>query len=258
MFKRSHRLMAAVALLLGGLTVSGRAADIESVQQATVTSLRQEQTTQRTADTWSEKKQTLVNDILDQKTRLQWNRYQNDKYRQYIARKKAAVAELRARKEKMRQLRMALEPYLDQVLAGLEQFVAADLPFLARERSTRIAFLRRTLTDPELALGEKLRRVLEGLKVEAEYGNSIEVSSEKLDLDGQSTLVNVLRLGRVGLFYVTKDGMNLGMWNTRTGQWTHLDERFAAPLQLTMDIVERRRAAELVELPLTQADPDRS
>lgn len=258
MFTRSHRLMAAVALLLSGLAVSARAADVETVQQATVTSLQQEQKVQRTADRWSEQKQALVNDILDQKTRLQWNRYQNDKYRQYIERKKAAVAELRARKEKMQQLRMALEPYLDQVLARLEQFVAGDLPFLAQERSTRIAFLRRSLTDPELALGEKLRRVLEGLKVEAEYGNSIEVSAEKIDLDGQSTLVNVLRLGRVGLFYITKDGMNLGMWNTRTGGWVHLDERFAAPLQLTMDIVERRRAAELVELPLMPADGDRS
>lgn len=254
MLKRSNRLITAMALLLGGLAVSAQAADIDAARQATVQTLQQEQRTQRTADAWSEEKQALVNDILDQKTRLQWNRYQNDKYRQYIERKQAEVEELQARKEKMRQLRMALEPYLDQMLAQLRQFIAADLPFLTRERADRLDFLRASLTDPELALGEKLRRVLEGLKVEAEYGNHIEVTAEKLDLDGQSILVDMLRLGRVGLYFITKDGMNLGMWDTANKQWVHLDDRFAAPLRLTMDIVERRRAAELVELPLTRND----
>jgi len=254
MFYRSNWLTTIVALMLCGLAVSAPAADIESVRKSTVNTLQKEQKTQRAADGWSEEKQALVNDILDQKTRLQWNRYQNDKYQQYIERKQADVAELQAQKEKMRQLRMALEPYLDQALGQLQQFVAEDLPFLPEERSARIDFLRSSLTDPELALGEKLRRVLEGLKVEAEYGNHIEVTSEKVDLDGQNTLVNMLRLGRVGLFYITKDGRNLGRWDTQNRQWEHLDDHYAAPLQLTMDIVERRRAAELVELPLTQVN----
>jgi hypothetical protein len=258
MFYQSNRLITAAALLLSGLTLSVQAADINSVQQATVHTLQKEQSAQQTTDKWTEEKRALVNDILDQKTRLQWNRYQNDKYRTYIERKQVEVAELQTRKEKMRQLRMALEPYLDQVLIRLEEFVAADRPFLKEERSARLDFLRRSLTDPELSLGEKLRRVLEGLKIEAEYGNHIEVTSEKLDLDGQNTLVSMLRLGRVGLFYITKDGKNLGMWDTHNKQWVHLEDRYAAPLQLTMDIVERRRAAELVELPLTQNYPDRS
>jgi hypothetical protein len=245
---------AAVGLLLFGLATSSVAADIQSVQRTTLDSLHQEQQAQQLADRWGEEKLALVNDILDQKTRLQWNRYQNGQYRQYIETKNAEIEELQAQKKKMQQLRMTLEPYLERTLAELESFVQADLPFLPEERADRLRYLRSSLGDPELALGEKLRRILEGLKVEADYGNHIEVTSEKLDLDGQATLVSVLRLGRTALFYLAKDGGQLGMWNPVGGGWSELDEEYAASLQLTMDVVQRKRAAELVELPLGRVE----
>lgn len=241
---------AVAGLLLFGLATSSVAADIQSVQRRTLDTLQQEQEAQQLADRWGKDKLALVNDILDQKTRLQWNRYQHRQYQQYIETKKAEIVELQAQKKKMQQLRMTLEPYLERTLAKLEVFVQADLPFLPEERADRLRYLRSSLRDPELALGEKLRRTLEGLKIEAEYGNHIEVTSEKLDLDGQTTLVSVLRLGRTALFYLAQDGKQLGMWNPADKGWTDLDEEYAASLKLTMDVAERKRAAELVELPL--------
>lgn len=76
------------------------------------------------------------------------------------------------------------------------------------------------------------------------------MTSEKLDLQGQTTLVSVLRLGRTELFYLTKDGGQPGMWSPGDESWVELDTDFATALQTTMDIVERKRAAELIELPL--------
>ncbi|MEZ4601034.1 MAG: DUF3450 domain-containing protein [Syntrophotaleaceae bacterium] len=247
---KSERFKRLVVLSLLCVATQAAAVDVDSVQEATVSALAREQKSQQQTDSWSAEKQALANSILDQKTRLQWNRYQNRQYQEYIKLKEEQLVALREQKESMRQLRMALEPYLDQVLDNLARFAAADLPFLPEERADRLAFLRESLGDPELALGEKLRRILEGLKVEAEYGNHIEVTSEKLELEGQSTQVEVLRLGRVGLFYLTKDGTSPGVWNAAGKSWVRLEEKYAAPLRSTMDIVERKRAAELVELPL--------
>lgn len=154
MYKPFRLTLVAVGLALSGLTTAAVAANIETVQQTTVKTLQREQQAQKMAERWGQEKLTLVNDILDQKTRLQWNRYQNNQYRQYISAKKAEIAELRAQKDKMQQLRMALEPYLDQTLNELTAHVQQDLPFLAEERADRLRFLRASLGDPELALGE--------------------------------------------------------------------------------------------------------
>lgn len=254
MLHRTMLLHLVVVLALSGLASPSGAADIQSVQNSTLTTLQQEQKSQKETDQWSNEKQALANEILEQKTRLQWDRYQNTKYQEYIERKKADIAELQRQKEKMQQLRMALEPYLDETLQRLEAFVASDLPFLAQERADRLHFLTDSLADPDLDLSEKLRRVLEGLKAEADYGNNIEVTSEKLELEGGETQVDVLRLGRVALFYMTRDGRNLGRWDASKKSWVAIDRDYASSLQLAMDIAAHKRAAELVELPLGRID----
>ncbi len=232
------------------ITVSSRAADINSVRNSTVNNLKTEQDSQKNTDKWYDEKQKLVNDILEQKTKFQWNIYQNKKYRQYIERKRDDVAELQRQKEKMQQLRMSLEPYLDATVQNLKGFVATDLPFLSEERSDRINFLKDSLSDPELALSEKLRRVLEALKVEAQYGNNIEVTSEKLNLHGKEILVDMLRLGRVALFYLTRDDKNIGMWDRDKKSWIPIGRHYTSDLRLAMDVAQHKRAAELVKLPL--------
>ena len=56
------------------------------------------------------------------------------------------------------------------MLRRLEESVARDLPFLTEERSLRLASLRQELVRPDIAGAEKLRRLLEALQIEAQYG----------------------------------------------------------------------------------------
>lgn len=86
------------------------------------------------------------------------------------------------------------------LIKELHDFVAADQPFSARSgtRLTRLVELR---DDPEVPVSEKFRKVLEALLVETEYGNTIEVYQETINTGGGEMLVDIFRLGRVGLFY---------------------------------------------------------
>ena len=226
------------------------AATATQLQQQSQQALQQEIATQQQVDHWSEAKQALVNELLDQKTQLEWNRFQNKKFRQYIDHKRGTIADLKRQKEQMGMLRKQLEPFLDSSIEDLQTAIAADLPFLPQERQERQAFLARSLTDPELSLSEKLRRVLEALQVEADYGNSVEVTEETLPLDGEATMVQILRLGRTGLFYLSLDGENIGRWDPKRAQWVPLDAAFKPAVQTTIDVIRQKRAAELVDLPL--------
>jgi len=229
------------------------AADPAQIQQQNSRSLKQEIATQKKVEQWSEQRQALVNDLLNQKTQLEWNQFQTKKYRQYVDHTRSSIADLKRQKEQMLLLRKELEPFLDTSVATLRQEVIQDLPFLAQERHERLAFLDESLTDPELSLSEKLRRVLEAVQVEADYGNSVEVTEQTLALESGDTMVKVLRLGRIGLFYLSPNGDKVGQWVQEKKAWQPLSDDYSKTVRVTIDIVEQKRAAELIDLPLPAA-----
>nr|WP_320113851.1 DUF3450 domain-containing protein [uncultured Desulfuromonas sp.] len=242
-----------LTLAISCLPMKALAADPAQIQQQSTTALKREIATQDKVEQWSEERQALVNDLLDQKTQLEWNRFQTKKYRQYVDHKQATIADLKRQKEQMTLLRKELEPFLDSSVETLHNDVANDLPFLAQERSERLAFLDQSLTNPDLTLSEKLRRVLEALQVEADYGNTVEVTEQTLSLAGGDTMVQVLRLGRVGLFYLSPNGDKVGQWDQQERVWKPLPEEYRDTVRVTIDIIEQKRAAELIDLPLPEA-----
>jgi len=237
-------------LALTVLSSSGYAATAEQIQQQNQHTLQQERITQKHVVEWSQQREDLVNALLDQTTQLEWNRFQNKKFKQYVGHKKKNIVELQRQKQQMNLLRQELEPFLDHRLSELHQSVKDDLPFLPQERQQRLAFLDQSLTDPDLSLSEKLRRVLEALQIEADYGNSVEVTEETLPLATGDTMVQVLRLGRIGLFYLSYDGHHGAQWQPQQQQWLALEDNYLTTLQSTIDIIKQKRSAELVDLPL--------
>nr|WP_320049956.1 DUF3450 domain-containing protein [uncultured Desulfuromonas sp.] len=242
-----------LTLAISSLSLQTLAADPALIEQQSTTALKREIATQDKVEQWSEERQALVNDLLDQKTQLEWNRFQTKKYRQYVDHKKVTIADLKRQKEQMSLLRKELEPFLDSSVETLHEDVAGDLPFLDLERSERLTFLDQSLTDPDLPLSEKLRRVLEALQVEADYGNSVEVTEQTLPLAGGDTMVEVLRLGRIGLFYISPNGDKVGQWDEKKRVWKPLPEDYRDTVRVTIDIIEQKRAAELIDLPLPEA-----
>ncbi|MBN2704806.1 MAG: DUF3450 domain-containing protein [Deltaproteobacteria bacterium] len=226
------------------------AATVDKLQQQSSQVMQQELAVQTKVDSWSAAREALVQELLNAKTQCEWDRFQNKKFHQYVEHKKNTITELRRQQEQMTMLRRELEPFLDTAVEELTSQVGADLPFLARERRDRLGFLSATLTDPELLLGEKLRRVLEALQVEADYGNSVEVSEEKITVENREKIVQILRLGRLVLFYLTLDGREVGQWDRDQRQWRPLASELVEAVRTTIDIIQQKRVAILVRIPL--------
>lgn len=212
--------------------------------------VRAEQASQRLADQWAQKKQELLREVRDLKTRTAWLEFQRDKYQAYIETQHQSIAELTRRKAELRTVRDELEPFLTRLVDRLGAFVAADLPMLAEERAQRVAFLRASLADYHLSLSEKLRRVLEALQIEADYGKSVERIDTSIPLDGVQTRVTLLHLGRLALFYTTADGARMGRWDPAGKTWVDLDEKYRRELRHALEMANRRRTVELLRLPV--------
>jgi hypothetical protein len=160
--------------------------------------------------------------------------------------------DLEQKKADLNKLREQLEPYLENVIVRLEAFVDEDLPFLPEERQRRIAALKRSLNNYNLPLSEKLRRVFsEGLQIETEYGRMVEtVEDQTLNINGTQTQVTIFRLGRVGMFYMSLDESQIGSYNAERQLWEPLDNDLTRSIKRGIDIGQRKRTAEIIDLPL--------
>ena len=241
---------AAVAALNSLMILPAHALSPQEAERSLAKGTKAQADAQEKADTWSEERAALNAEERDLVVREKWLAYRIKKYEAYIANQKRTIQALQQRKEAFVAMQMELEPLLDESLDRLEAVVAADLPFLAEERGQRLGVLRETLNDHRLPLADKLRRTLEALRIEAEYGSGLEVTDEFLDLGGEAVRVRVLRLGRLALFYRSPDGRS-GRYDPAERKWKELDPEYIRALTQTMDMAERRRAVELVQLPIT-------
>ncbi len=142
-------------------------------------------------------------------------------------------------------------PLMGRMLKTLEEFVKLDVPFLPKERATRLATLTEMMAQANVSTSEKFRRILEAYQVETEYGRTIEAYRAELD-NGQATRsVDFLRIGRVALLYQTLDGKESGHWNQASSNWEVLPKEYYQSVRTGLNIARKRAAPDLIKLPIS-------
>lgn len=147
-----------------------------------------------------------------------------------------------------------ITPLMLRMITGLEQFVALDVPFLTDERETRLASLKDMMNRADINSSEKFRRVLEAYQVEVDYGRTIEAYTALLDVDGQEREVDFLRIGRLELIYLTRDGKKAGSWDTTSKQFVALDDSTISQISKGLRIARKQLAPDMLTLPVHAAD----
>jgi len=207
---------------------------------------------QEKADDWGYDKQGMMIEIRDLKYRVTWKQYRQKKYKVYNEGVKEAIKNLQFSKDEINKLREQIDPYLEEVVDRLEAFIKNDLPFQPEERQRRIDALRKVLNNYNMQPSEKLNYIVSnGLKIEADYGKMIEHQEDvKLNLGGVDTKVNIMRIGRISMYYMTIDRKQIGMYNRATAKWEPVPESQLKEFKRAFDMALGKRAAEIVELPL--------
>lgn len=139
-----------------------------------------------------------------------------------------------------------LTPLMLRMLDSLDKFVTLDLPFLKQERRERVENLQRLMADPEATSAERYRRLLEAYQLEIDYGRSLGVERAQVD----ELEVDVLRVGRASLFYLTLDGEEAGVWDAAGKQWQPLDSEWRASIKKGLRIAREITAPDVLHLPM--------
>ena len=143
-------------------------------------------------------------------------------------------------------------PLMGRMIDALEEFVKLDVPFLSKERSERIASLRRLMDRPNVTEAEKYRLITEAYQIENEYGRTIEAYRGQLAATdgGEPRDVEFLRVGRVALIYRTFDGGEIAAWDQASRTWVPLGADYTASIRDGFRIARKQAAPNLFRIPI--------
>lgn len=222
----------------------------EQARTATGEAIATRQQTQQEQDAWSDEEAALNARYRAAKANVAWLAERKAEEEARVAAIATRVAELGRRLDEAVRLEDSLQDTLLVIFDRLATSVDRSLPFLPAEREQRLASLADELVQPDVAASEKLRRLLEALQVEAGYASSVEVYQDRIAVDGEDIHADILRLGRVALFWRTPDGERVGTFDQGDDRWTGLPDSHKRNLGLAVEMATRRRPIELIELPL--------
>ncbi len=208
------------------------------------------QKTQKAQEQWQKERRKLV-DTYEEAQRVQ---KQLEAQKESLTQTSAAIRIRIAAKAKqladIEQISDQIQPFLSELIQRMHQQFNDDMPFLEGERGQRLEKLDRLIIDPHVAVSEKFRKIMEALMVEAEYGRTIEVYQETIEVENRAILANIFRLGRIALFYQTLDQKRCGFYNVASSAWSPLPKSYNYAIQTAMDIGLKRRPVDLLTLPI--------
>ena len=138
-----------------------------------------------------------------------------------------------------------IPPLAQRMLESLENFINLDTPFRIEERQNRIDLVRASLAKPKVTASEHVRQVLEAYNIEAEYGRKID--SYEATVEGK--VVNILVVGRIGMFYQTKDETETGVWNNDSQSWEIIDG-YRRPVRDGIRMAKKLAPTDMLTIPV--------
>lgn len=141
-------------------------------------------------------------------------------------------------------------PLMERMIDGLETSIRLDVPFLMEERTNRVNTLKDIMEQSNVSVAEKFRKVMEAYQIENDYGNSVDEYQEIIELDdGSARTYNVLRVGRVGLYFQSDDTQITGRWSMEEKKWV-LDNSARNEVRKGLRMAKQLIAPELILIPI--------
>ncbi len=243
-------LLLMLVLGWGTLQAQEKGAGKTAAEGKTKQALQNRLVTQQELDQWSAEKSELVGRLRAAKAGVQWLQERKSAEAARVQSLDERIAELGRRLEEAGRLEGSMQDTLLVILGRVEQTRRRGLPFLAEERDGRLQRVRGELARPDYTAAEKLRRVLEVLQVEADYANSVEVYQGSIEVGGQEIYADILRLGRVALFWQTPDLSRVGWYDQAVSRWVELPAGEKRNIRRAIEMATRMRPIELIDLPL--------
>lgn len=205
----------------------------------------------------------------------------------YLATQQDTIASLQGQIERTDDLAAAVDPMLAKMATAIEGEIQTDVPFKVGERYARLDKLKEDLANPEVRVGDKMRRALNIYDIEVAYGSSLEayggnhpvnpgtryaaceadIASVVCDLSkGQKEALDAgralrdlrdeifdgdyLRYGRLALSYMQKDGSEAFRYDPMSKEWVALNAAQTLELRRGLRTARGEAAPAVVNAPV--------
>lgn len=244
--RRSRRLP--VAMLLMGACAVALAQD--EVREESIEAQRSQAELQRKIDAADDATREALNELRAAEREADRLQSYNEELAPLVERQAETITQREQALDNLSETRETLPMLMRDLVDRLRRLVQADLPFLRDERLARVDDLERMLVNGELSQADKFDRLLGAWRTELDYGRELDAWRGAL-VGAEGREVEYLRLGRVGLYYVTPDRSAGGVWKVAQGDWQSLNEAQLAEVNKGIRIAREQRAPELLALPVS-------
>ncbi|MEM5517092.1 DUF3450 domain-containing protein [Henriciella sp. AS95] len=143
-------------------------------------------------------------------------------------------------------------PMLIDMIADLEAFLQADLPFKINERTEAINELRAAMENPQVPIVEQYRLIIEAYKREMEYGRTIQTWPEEIDIDGKPVMVDMFLYGRVALVYLSPDNKYAARYDRASNAWVPVQSKFKEDIAQAIKVAKGTTTPSVLYAPATR------
>ena len=255
MKRTSKRVALATAFAVALSAAAVRAQDAATLSETVNKTVQTHQQTQKKQEEWANEQAELTARLRAARAQVDFFTERKALEEKEVGALDQGIAELERRMVESVRLNDSLVDTLNAVMVHLGAFVESDLPFLMEERRARIAGVNDALARPDLTGAEKLRRVLEALQVEANYGSLAEVYQEQITVNDEPIFADMVRIGRVSVYWVTPDGERVGEYDMAQDKWVELEHKYVNPITVAREMALRLRSVEVTSLPLGRIQP---
>ncbi|MGE0408659.1 MAG: DUF3450 domain-containing protein [Amphiplicatus sp.] len=205
---------------------------------------------QQRIDQLDDQTAALLNDYRANLKQLEAARRYNASLQRNIEAQSRQIARLSADIENVGVLQRAMLPLMEDMLAALEQLVAADLPFDLGARTERVQRLKSAMENPEVSAAQRYRLIVEAYQIENELGRTIGFYEGSINDNGVELTGEFLRVGRIALVFKTPDDSVLKIWDQGAGGWTNLNKSYLPDIKLGFRMAKEQTAPDLLPVPV--------
>ena len=249
-----HRLTPALLCAAALLAPLVSADPVDKSLSRSKDNIHSEQRTQKTIDRVSDETQTMLGEYQALSRELDGLTVYNDQMQRLVTAQEEEKLLIAQQIEEIDFTRQQIVPLMLRMVEQLDSFIHRDRPFLLDERTRRVRQLTSLMDRADVTLAEKYRRILEAYQIELDYSRTLEAYPDEIEADGFARTVDVLRVGRAGLYYQTLDRQHAAYWDNRQKAWMPASSAERRAIQRGLRIASQQLAPELLELPLAVAN----
>lgn len=237
-------------MLAAGILASAESSTLKSVGDEQGVNIKAAQQSQKKVDQLSDEATALKNEYRQTLQAIENNKIYNQQLRDLIESQKLEMVQIEEDIEKIKDMTRNIAPLMSKMKDALAEFVKYDLPFLKDEREKRLKSLDELFVKSGVTVSERYRKVLEAYLIENEYGQTLEAYKDSIEIDGKKMTVDFLKVGRVGLYYLSKDGKKGGVWNPEKQDWVSLNSSQRNYVETALKVALKQTTPSLLTLPV--------